>query len=129
MIKHTLKDELVHLSIDKKDFAHRIPADKIGKAIQWRIGKKGTDGIIIRNISKWTLRLFTQQITDIKHVEQFQSIVHQYAPKNNIDWKATLLALTIQNEYNSRLLVQKNSENKMTEEEIISVLEEKYKLD
>jgi len=129
MIKHALKDDLVHISIDKKDFSHRIPVEKIGKAIQWSIGEKKTESIVVKNISKWMLRLFTQQITEDRYIKQFQGIVQEYAPKNNIDWKATLLAVTIQNEYNSRIAVQKNSANKMTEEEIIAILEEKYNLD
>jgi hypothetical protein len=124
MIKYSLKDELVHLSIDKKDFSHRIPVSKIGKAMQWNIGKNGSEIIAIKNVSKWMLRLFTQQITDEKYITQFKSIIEEYCPNSNIDWKATMLALTIQNEYNSRL-----AQGKMNAKEIIAVLEEKYRLD
>jgi hypothetical protein len=129
MIKHELKDDLIYLSIDKKDFSHRIPVEKIGKAIQWTIGKNKPEGIIIRNVSKYTLRLFTQNVTDSNYVEQFQNIVHQYAPKNNIDWKATLLALKIQNEYHSRIAVLKATKDEMTEDQLIAILEAKYNLD
>jgi hypothetical protein len=129
MIKQELKDNLVHISIDKKDFSHRIPLEKIGKAIQWNIGEKGSERIIIKNVSRLTLRLFTQEITDEKYINQFKSIVQEYAPKNNIDWKATLLAANIQNEYNSRMANQEATTTKMTPEEIIIVLEEKYNLD
>jgi len=40
-----------------------------------------------------------------------------------------LLAVTIQNEYNSRMFVQETTATKMTSDEIIGVLEEKYGLD
>ena len=129
MIKHELKDNLIQLSIAKTDFSHRILVEKIGKAIQWNIGEKGSECIIIRNVSRLTLRLFTQQITDEKYILQFKSIVQEYAPKNNIDWKATLLAVAIQNEYNSRMANQKTAATKMTSEEIIFLLEAKYGLD
>lgn len=129
MIKHELKDKLVQISIDKKDFSHRIPVEKIGKAIQWNIGERGSERIVIKNVSRLTLRLFTQQITDEKYIQQFKDIVQEYAPKNNIDWKATLLAVTIQNEYNSRMAVQETAASKMSSDEIIGILEEKYGLD
>jgi hypothetical protein len=129
MIKHELKDKLIHLTIPNKDFSHRIPVEKIGKAIQWNIGDLGSERIVIKNVSRLTLRLFTQQITDEKYIQQFKDIVQEYAPKNNIDWKATLLAVTIQNEYNSRMAVQEGAASKMTSDEIIGVLEEKYGLD
>lgn len=129
MIKHELINDLIHLSIANKDFSHRIPAEKIGKAIQWNIGEKGSECIVIKNVSRLTLRLFTQQIADEKYIHQFKSIVQEYSPKNNIDWKATFLAVTIQNEYNSRMTQQKTATAKMTSEEIIRILEEKYGLD
>jgi len=129
MIQHHCTEALVHLSIDKKDFAHRIPVQKIGKAIQWNIGPKGPDGIIIRNVSRWTLRLFTQQFTDESYLDEFKAIVHEYAPKNNIDWKATTLAVQIQNEYTSRMEQQLWAQEKMSEGEIVSFLEAKYGLD
>ena len=129
MIKHELKNNLIHLSIPNKDFSHRIPLEKIGKAIQWNIGESGSECIVIKNVSRLTLRLFTQQITDEKFVHAFKSIVQEYAPKNNIDWKATFLAVTIQNEYNSRMAQQEKATTKMTSDEIILLLEEKYGLD
>ena len=33
MIKHSVKNELIHLSIDNLDFSYRIPLIKLGKAI------------------------------------------------------------------------------------------------
>jgi hypothetical protein len=129
MIYHILKQNLLHLTLPNKDFSHRIPVEKIGKAIQWNIGEKGSKCIVIRNVSRLTLRLFTQQITEEKYLQQFKSIVQEYAPKNNIDWKATLLAVTIQNEYNSLRSLQETAATKMTSEEIIGILEEKYGLD
>ncbi len=128
MIKHERKENLIHISIDKKDFSHRIPLDKIGKAIQWTIGEKEVACIVIKNVSRLTLRLFTQNITDEKHILEFKNIVQHYAPKNNIDWKATLLAVTIQNEYNSRMANQQTADTKMSSDEIIFLLEEKYNL-
>ncbi len=129
MIQHTLKQNLLHLTIPNKDFSHRIPVEKIGKAIQWNIGEKDSECIVIKNVSRLTLRLFTQQITEEKYILQFKDIVQEYAPKNNIDWKATLLAVTIQNEYNSRMAVQEGAATKMTSDEIVGILEEKYGLD
>lgn len=128
MIKHERKENLIHISIDKKDFSHRIPLDKIGKAIQWTIGDKAAACIVIKNVSRLTLRLFTQNITDEKYILEFKNIVQHYAPKNNIDWKATLLAVTIQNEYNSRMANQQTADTKMSSDEIIFLLEEKYNL-
>ncbi|MFA7273869.1 MAG: hypothetical protein WC044_08370 [Crocinitomicaceae bacterium] len=129
MIQHTQKQNLLHLTLPNKDFSHRIPVEKIGKAIQWNIGEKGSACIVIRNVSRFALRLFTQKITEEKYVQQFKSIVQEYAPKNNIDWKATLLAIAIQNEYNSRIALQETAASNMTSEEIIGILEEKYGLD
>ncbi len=51
MIKHSLKNDIVHISIDKMNFSYRIPVNKIGSTIDWRIGKKGTKGIVIKNVS------------------------------------------------------------------------------
>lgn len=129
MLQHHLKSNLLHLTLPNKDFSHRIPVEKIGKAIQWNIGEKGSPCIVIRNVSRSALRLFTQKVTEETYIQQFKDIVQEYAPKNNIDWKATLLAVTIQNEYNSRIALQETAATKMTSEEIIGILEEKYGLD
>ena len=125
MIKHSLKDNLINVSIDKKDFSYRIPVKKIGNAIDWRIGEKGTKGIVIKNVSTWTLQLFTKKTTEDKYIKQFKSIVQEYSANNTINWEDTLLAVTIQNEYNWL----NTAENKMGEDEIISTLKKKYKLD
>ena len=84
MIKHSLKDNLINVSIDKKDFSYRIPVKKIGNAIDWRIGEKGTKGIVIKNVSTWTLQLFTKKTTEDKYIKQFKSIVQEYSANNTI---------------------------------------------
>lgn len=128
MINHSLKDNLLSLSIDNMDFSYRIPVEKIGKTISWKIGEKGTEGLMMKNVSKWTLQLFTKNMTDDKYVQQFKDIVQEYAPKNSIDWKETLLAVTIQNEYNSRIAVNSKATKKLEDSEILSILEKKYNL-
>lgn len=128
MIKHTLKDNLLHLSIDNMDFSYRIPVKKIGNTVDWRIGEKGTEGIVIKDVSTWTLQLFTKNTTDEKYVTQFKAIIQEQAPNNKINWKDTLAALAIQNEYNALIKANIAAEEKVSEEEIISTLKKKYKL-
>lgn len=123
MIKHTVKDELILVSIDKVDFSYRIPLAKIGNFTDWKIGEKGTNGIVIPKVSIWTLQLFTKKITDDAFILQFKDIVQEYSPKNTIDWDETLLAIRIQNDYNAL-----RAENKLSEEEIISELEKQHAL-
>jgi hypothetical protein len=129
MIKHSLTDELIHISIDNVDFSYRIPVKKIGNTISWNIGEKGKEGILMKNVSTWTLRLFTKQITEDKYIQQFKSIVQEYAPNNSINWEETLLAVNIQNEYNLLITANITSKEKKTAEEILSIVEAKYKLD
>lgn len=126
MIKHALKDDLISISIDKIDFSYRIPVKKIGKPIAWRIGEKGSEGIVMKNVSKWMLQLFTKETTEDKYIKQFKDIVQEYSPKNSIDWKETLLAVNIQNEYNWLIITNSTAEEKMNEEEIITTLIKKY---
>ena len=129
MIKHSLKDNVVYLSIDKTDFSFRIPVKKIGNTIDWRIGEKGTTGIVIKNVSTWTLHLFTKKTTEEKYIKQFKSIVQEHDPNNAINWEKTLLAVTIQNKYNWLRTTNDTAEKKMNEDDIISILKKKYKLD
>lgn len=129
MIKHSIKDELLHISIENIDFSYRIPVSKLGKTISWCVGENKAEGIIIKNVSAWTLKLFTNKVTEDKYVQQFKDLIQENAPNNSIDWKATLLAVTIQNEY-YRLLIANSSFDKETKEkQVIAALEEKYKLD
>ncbi|HLW29735.1 MAG TPA: hypothetical protein VKX29_02685 [Brumimicrobium sp.] len=123
MIKHSLKDEQVHLSIDNMDFSYRIPVKKIGNTIDWKIGEKGSETIVMKDVSSWALKLFTKNVSEEKYITQFTYIVKEYAPKNNIDWDETLMAINVQNEYNNM------ANNKVDNQEIISTLNEKYKLD
>lgn len=125
MIKHSLNDNQIHLSIDNMDFSYRIPVKKIGNTIDWKIGVKGSEGIVMKDVSIWTLKLFTNKTTEENHIAQFQQIVQEYSPKNTIDWEETLLTLKVQNEYNSLIT---GSKNNVDEEEIISTLNEKYQL-
>ncbi|MFQ3326097.1 MAG: hypothetical protein ACJASM_002721 [Salibacteraceae bacterium] len=129
MIKHSLINNLVYISIDNVDFSYRIPIKKIGNSIDWRIGAKGTSGIVIKNVSTWTLQLFTKNITENKYVNQFKSILEEHSTKNTIDWEDTLLAVIIQNEYNRLSAANITAEKKNSEDEIISILKKKYKLD
>lgn len=123
MIKHSLKDEQVHLSIDNMDFSYRIAVKKIGNTIDWKIGEKGSETIVMKDVSSWALKLFTKNVSEEKYITQFTYIVKEYAPKNNIDWDETLMAINVQNEYNNM------ANNKVDNQEIISTLNEKYKLD
>jgi len=129
MIKHSLIDNLVYISIDNVDFSYRIPIKKIGNSIDWRIGAKGTAGIVIKSVSTWTLQLFTKNITENKYVNQFKSILEEHSTNNTIDWEDTLLAVIIQNEYNKLIAANITAEKKISEDEIISMLKKKYKLD
>lgn len=124
MIKHSVKDDLLHISIEKIDFSYRIPLQKLGKTVKWRIGKYGTEGIVMKNVSKWTLQLFAKKATEDRYLEQFKSIVQECAPGNSIDWNETLLAVYVQLEYHKL----NSAADKLDEIEIISALEEKYKL-
>lgn len=129
MIKHSLKDNLIYLSINNLDFSYRIPLKKMGNTIDWRIGKKGTEGIVMKNVSTWALQLFTKNVTEIKYVKQFQSIVQEHCPNNTINWEDTLLAVNIQNKYNWLATTNKIAKKKIDENGLISDLKKKYKLD
>lgn len=129
MIRHSLKDDLIHISINKTDFSYRIPIKKIGNTVDWRIGKKGTKGIVIKDVSTWTLRLFTKKTTEDKYIKQFISIVQEHCPDSTINWEETRLAVNIQNEYNWLTTTNNAAEKKISEDEIISNLKKKYKLD
>ena len=129
MIKHSLKDDLISISIDNRDFSYRIPVKKIGNTLDWKVGEKGTKGIVIKNVSTWTLQLFTKKTTEAKYVNQFKNIVQEHSSKNTINWEDTLMAVNIQNEYNWLVVTNNKAEKKISEEEIISTLTKKYKLD
>jgi hypothetical protein len=128
MIKHSIKDNLIYISISKKDFSYRIPIKKIGNVIDWKIGENGTKGIVIKNVSTWTLRLFTKKITEEKYIQQFKNLVQEHASNNNINWEDTLLAVNIQNEFNWLITNNNLSKKKGEENDIISNLIKKYKL-
>jgi hypothetical protein len=123
MINHTLQDDILSISIANKDFSYRISLKKLGNKIDWKIGEKDTEGILIKGVSTWTLQLFTKTITDAKYIEQFKGLVQEYCPKNSINWQDTFMAVKIQNEYNS---LSKTNNN---QSEIIAILTEKYDLD
>ncbi len=123
MIKHALNDNIVQVSIENVDFSYRIPVQKIGKTIDWRIGEKDQPNIVVAGVSVWAMRLFTKAVTDKRFVEEFQTIVQEYSPENSINWADTFVALNIQNEYNKLIA------NNAAAEEIISALKKKYKLD
>ena len=129
MIKQSLKDNQVHISIDHKDFSYRIPLKKIGNSIDWKIGEKGETEIVMKKVSTWTLQLFTKNVTDDKYVTQFEYIVQEHAPGNMIDWEETITAVKVQNEYNQMIKANQIANNPMTQDEIIASLNSKYQLD
>lgn len=126
MIKHELKKDQLHISIENKDFSYRIPLNKLESLIDWKIGKDTSNTIIIKNVSKWALKLFTNNITTSENVKQFKGIVQQYCPENTIDWTETEKALNIQSHY-SNLVLNLKKEN-LSDIEIISKLKKKYQL-
>ena len=128
MIKHSLKDNLLYTSIAKTDFSYRIPVKKIGNTIDWKIGEKETEGIVIKNVSTWMLQLLTKKTTEDKYIKQFKSIIQEHSPNNTINWEETLLAVKIQNEYNWLTTTNVSVEKKMEENDVISTLKKKYKL-
>ena len=128
MIKHSLKDNLLYVSIINTDFSYRIPIKKMGNTIDWRIGKKGAKNIVIKNVSSWTLQLFTKKTTEYKYIKQFKSIVQEHLPDNTINWEETIMAVNIQNEYNWLITTNNTAEKKISEDDIISNLKKKYKL-
>ena len=97
MIKHTLKDQVVYLSIDKIDFSYRIPLKKLGNTTDWKVGEKAPKGVVVKNVSSWALQLLTKKATEEKYIKQFKTIVQEYAPSNTINWEDTFLAINIQN--------------------------------
>ena len=128
MIKQSLKDKIVYVSIDNIDFSYRIPVKKIGNKLNWRIGAKGTDGIVVNDVSTWTMQLFTKVKMDEKYMQEFKKIVQEHAPNNSINWDDTFKAVNIQNEYNI-LVGANNAAINHTEVEIIAALEKKFDLD
>lgn len=126
MIKHSLKEDLIHLSIDKMDFSYRVPVKKLGNIIDWKIGE---EGIVLKDVSSWALQLFTKKVTAEKYVSQFKDIVQEFSPNNTINWEETALAITIQNEYNDLLKTNAANSPKLIEAEMITSLKKKYKLD
>ena len=126
MINHTLQDNILSISIANKDFSYRISLKKLGNKIDWKIGEKDTDSIIVKGVSTWALRLFTKTITDAKYIEQFKDLVQEHCPNNSINWKDTLMAVKIQNEYN---LLSKTNDSPKNQNDIIAMLTEKYDLD
>ena len=129
MIKQSIKENTLYISISNIDFSYRIPMAKLGNTIDWKIGTKETEGITIPTVSSWTLQLFTKKVTESKFVKEFMAIVGEHAPENTIDWKNTLLAANVQNQYNWLLETNKTAKNKQTEEEIIESLKKKFNLD
>ncbi len=123
MINHTLNDNILSISIANKDFSYRISLKKLGNRIDWKIGGKDSEGILIKDVSTWALQLFTKTVTDAQYVKQFKSIVQEYCPNNAIHWEDTFMAVKIQNEYNAL------SKTNQDQNEIIAILTDKYDLD
>ena len=129
MIKQVIKDEIIFLSIANRDFSYRIPIEKLGNPIDWKVGQKGMEEIVIENVSKWTLQLFTKKTAEQKYVKQFVEIIQEHSPNNTIDWKNTKTAVNVQNQYNWLVETNKTAKKKQTNEEIIESLKKKFNLD
>ena len=128
MIKQSLKDQILHINIANLDFSYRIPTSKLGDIINWRIGENKSKGIVIESVSKWAIQLFTNKVTELKYVRQFQNIVLQHSPKCAVNWENTFLAVSIQNDYNWQKSSSNTAKTKISEDEITANLKQKYKL-
>ena len=128
MIKQSLKDQILHINITNLDFSYRIPTSKLGDVINWRIGENKLKGIVIDSVSKWAIQLFTNKVTELKYVRQFQNIVLQHSPECAVNWENTFLAVSIQNDYNWQKSSSNTAKIKISEDEIIANLKQKYKL-
>ena len=128
MIKQSLKDQILHINIANLDFSYRIPAAKLGDIINWRIGENKSKGIVIDSVSKWAIQLFTNKVTELKYIRQFQNIVLQHSPICAVNWENTFLAVSIQNDYNWQKSSSNTAKIKVSEYEIIAKLKQKYKL-
>mgnify|MGYP000456187949 CR=1 FL=1 len=99
MIKQSIKENILYLSISNEDFSYRIPVEKLGTPIDWKVGQKGTKGIVFENVSKWTLQLFTKKVTEGKYVKEFVAIIQEVAlsmgPATNCGKKLTNAEKTI----------------------------------
>ena len=129
MINQSIKEDILYLSIPNQDFSYRIPVERLGNPIDWKVGQKGTEQIVIENVSKWTLQLFTKKVTEGKYVKEFVAIVQENSPNNTINWENTKTAVTLQNKYNWLVETNKTAKNKMTEGEIVESLKKKFNLD
>jgi hypothetical protein len=129
MIKQSIKENILYLSISNEDFSYRIPVEKLGTPIDWKVGQKGTKGIVFENVSKWTLQLFTKKVTEGKYVKEFVAIIQENSPNNTVNWENTKTAVTLQNQYNWFVETNETAKKKLTEEEIIESLKKKFNLD
>ncbi len=129
MIKQSIKEEILYLSISNEDFSYRIPVEKLGTPIDWKIGRKDSEQIVIENVSKWTLQLFTKKVTEGKYVKEFVEIIQKNSPNNTINWENTKTAVNVQNQYNWLVETNITAKKKQTEEEIIESLKKKFNLD
>lgn len=127
MIKHELQNDQLHISIENKDFSYRIPHSKLEDLIDWKIGKDKSNSIVVKQVSKWATKLFTNGMTTQDHFKQFKGIVQRYCPENTIDWIETEKAINIQSHY-SNLTLNLKKEN-LSEVQIMATLKKKYKLD
>lgn len=116
MIKQSLKDQILHINIANLDFSYRIPAAKLGDIINWRIGENKSKGIVIDSVSKWAIQLFTNKVTELKYIRQFQNIVLQHSPICAVNWENTFLAVSIQNDYNWQISSSNTAKIKVSED-------------
>jgi hypothetical protein len=129
MIQHTLKDDILSISIANKDFSYRISLKKLANKCNWKIGLNEADQIIIQGVSTYALQLFTKVVTELSYVEQFKGLVQEHCPKNSIHWDDTFLAVKIQNEYNALTKKKNPTKDSAIDKELIATLTEKYDLD
>lgn len=127
MIKHDLKNDQLHISIENKDFSYRIPMAKIENAMDWKVGKNTDRQIVLKNVNKWVMKFFTNNFTTLDHVKAFKGIVQQYLPNNSIDWIETEKAINVQSHY-ANLVLDLKKQNP-SEDQIIDTLKKKYQID
>ncbi|MHA7109916.1 hypothetical protein ACRTDU_07300 [Sunxiuqinia elliptica] len=139
MIRHEIKNEYLKVYLRENSSPYSIPLCELGQTTDWRVAVIDDEKIIAKNISKWTLHLFTDKNLTIEFAREFQRIVKKNCPTNTINWEETEKAIIIYDEYR-RLSANVKEEkigvfsslknyDKNAYKEIIKKLKKKYNLD
>lgn len=99
MIKHQISKGYLKVYFRANDQPYSISLDELGETVNRRIAECQTEIIIANNVSKWTLHLMTDKNLSLDFVRDFQKIVKEYCPDNNINWDVTEKAIAIYDEY------------------------------